>query len=63
MNFFRTEMMPAMQKAKENGTFAGLTVTVSGHGGEWGLITLNMYYDRFAPLEWVVRRRLAELSF
>lgn len=92
MSFFRTEMMPVMQKAKQNGTFAGLTVTVSGHGGEWGLITLNMYYDKFAPLddeppvaktlgpegtrallakgtglitplEWIVRRRLADLSF
>ena len=92
MNFFRTEMMPVMQKAKENGTFAGLTVTVSGHGGEWGLITLNMYYNDFAgldseppvaktlgpegtrallakgtglitPLEWIVRRRVADLSY
>ena len=92
MNFIRTEMFPVMQKAKEAGTFSGLTVTVSGHGGEWGLITLNMYYPEFAPLdgpppvaktlgpegtrqflakgaglitplEWIVRKRIAELSF
>jgi hypothetical protein len=92
MSFFRTEMMPVMQRAKDNGTFAGLTVTVSGHGGEWGLITLNMYYNAFAPLddeppvaktlgpegtrvllakgtglitplEWIVRRRVASLSY
>jgi 3-phenylpropionate/cinnamic acid dioxygenase small subunit len=92
MSFFRSEMMPVMLKAKENGTFAGLTVTVSAHGGEWGLITLNMYYHDFksldeeppvaktlgpdatralltkgagliTPLEWIVRRRVAELSF
>ena len=92
MEFFRTLMMPVMRKAKENGTFAGLDVTVSAHGGEWGLITLNMYYTTFAPLggeppvaktlgpdgtrellvkgaglitplEWIVRRRVAELSY
>jgi hypothetical protein len=51
MTFFRNEMMPVMRKAQANGTFAGLTVTVSGHGGEWGLITLNMYYNAFAPLD------------
>ena len=92
MEFFRTLMMPVMRKAKENGTFAGLDVTVSGHGGEWGLITLDMYYAAFAalddeppvaktlgpegtrdllakgtglitPLEWIVRKRVAELSY
>ncbi len=92
MEFFRTLMMPVMSRAKENGTFAGLDVTVSGHGGEWGLITLNMYYSKFAPLddeppvaktlgpegtrallakgtglitplEWIVRKRVAELSY
>jgi hypothetical protein len=92
MEFFRTEMMPVMLKAKQNGTFAGLDVTISAHGGEWGLITLDMYYTTFAPLdgeppvaktlgpegtrallakgtglitplEWIVRRRVAELSY
>ncbi len=92
MEFFRAEMVPVMRKAKENGTFAGLDFTVSGHGGEWGLITLNMYYTSFAPLdgeppvaktlgpegtrallakgaglitplEWIVRKRLPELSY
>lgn len=92
MSFIRTEMFPVMQRAKQEGTFAGLSVTVSGHGGESGLITLNMYYTDFAPLdgpppvaktlgpegtreflakgaglitplEWIVRRRVAELSF
>jgi hypothetical protein len=92
MEFFRTEMMPVMIKAKANGTFAGLDVTVSAHGGEWGLITLDMYYTTFAPLdgeppvaktlgpegtrallakgtglitplEWIVRQRVAELSY
>ena len=92
MEFFRTEMMPALRKAKENGTFAGIDVTVSAHGGEWGLITLNMYYNAFGPLddeppvaktlgpegtrallikgaglitplEWLVRKRLPELTY
>ena len=92
MEFFRAEMLPVMRKAKQNGTFAGLDVTVSAHGGEWGLITLNMYYTSFAPLdgeppvaktlgpegtrallakgtglitplEWIVRKRLPELSY
>jgi len=92
MEFFRTEMMPALRKAKANGTFSGIDVTVTAHGGEWGLITLYMYYPRFAPLddeppvaktlgpegtrvllakgaglitplEWIVRKRLPELSY
>jgi len=92
MEFFRAEMMPVMRKAKENGTFAGLDFTVSAHGGEWGLITLDMYYTSFAPLdgeppvaktlgpegtrallakgtglitplEWIVRKRVPELSY
>ena len=84
--------MPVMRKAQAAGTFAGLDVTVSAHGGEWGLITLYMYYTAFAPLdeeppvaktlgsagtaallakgtglitplEWIVRRRVPELSY
>ncbi|HZL93565.1 MAG TPA: hypothetical protein VFB99_07975, partial [Vicinamibacterales bacterium] len=37
--------------AQENGTFAGLSVTVSVQGGEPGIVTLNMFYDDFAPLD------------
>ena len=51
MNFVRDEMFPVFEQAQENGTFAGLSVTVSGQGGEAGLITLNMHYDDFAPLD------------
>jgi hypothetical protein len=51
MSFVRTEMFPVMRQAKEDGTFSGLSVTVAAHGGESGLITLNMYYPAFAPLD------------
>jgi hypothetical protein len=51
MSFIRTEMFPVMQQAQKDGTFAGLSVTVSGQGGEAGLITLNMHYEDFAPLD------------
>jgi hypothetical protein len=90
--FYREYMNPVAKEAKAKGTFAGMDYTVSQHGGEWGLITLNMYYDSFAPLdgeppiaktlgpektremlahgqglidpiEWIVRRRVADLSF
>lgn len=90
--YFRENMLPVFEKAKKDGTFSGLDYTVSQHGGEWGLITLNMYYPDFAPLdgeppvaktlgpqrtrellakgqglidplEWIVRRRVAQLSF
>ncbi len=90
--FYRTYMQPVLEKAKANGTFEGMDYTVSGHGGEWGLITLNMYYKDFAPLdgeppvaktlgpegtrdllskgqglvtplEWIVRKRVPDLSF
>ena len=90
--FYREYMNPVAKQAKTDGTFAGMDYTVSQHGGEWGLITLNMYYDSFAPLdgeppiaktlgpektremlahgqglidpiEWIVRKRVAEISF
>jgi hypothetical protein len=51
MSFVRTEMYPVMKQAKENGTFSGLDVTTSVQGGEPGIITLNMYYPDFAPLD------------
>ena len=51
MNFVRAEMMPPMRQAQQNDTFAGLSVTVSVQGGEPGIITLNMFYDDFAPLD------------
>jgi hypothetical protein len=90
--FYREYMNPVAKQAKKDGTFAGMDYTVSQHGGEWGLITLNMYYDDFAPLdgeppiaktlgpektrevlahgqglidpiEWIVRQRVADISF
>jgi hypothetical protein len=51
MSFVRTEMYPVMKQAQEDGTFAGLSVTTSVQGGEPGIITLNMHYDKFAPLD------------
>jgi hypothetical protein len=51
MSFVRTEMYPVMKQAKENGTFSGLEVTTSVQGGEPGIITLNMYYADFTPLD------------
>jgi len=51
MAFVHTEMYPVMQKAKTNGTFAGLEVLPSVQGGEPGIITLNMYYQDFGPLD------------
>jgi hypothetical protein len=50
MAFFDKWMMPPMHGAKADGTFAGLEVMVSQHGGEWNLITLNMYYKDFASM-------------
>jgi hypothetical protein len=51
MTFVRTEMYPVMQQAQKDGTFAGLSVTTSVQGGEPGIITLNMHYENFAPLD------------
>jgi hypothetical protein len=51
MSFVRTEMYPVMKQAQEDGTFAGLSVTTSVQGGEPGIITLNMHYATFAPLD------------
>jgi hypothetical protein len=51
MSFVRTEMYPVMKQAQEDGTFSGLEVTTSVQGGEPGIITLNMYYPDFAPLD------------
>jgi hypothetical protein len=51
MSFVRAEMFPVMKRAKADGTFSGLEVTTSVQGGEPGIITLNMYYSDFAPLD------------
>jgi hypothetical protein len=51
MAFVHTEMFPVMVKAKANGTMSGMEVTTSVQGGEPGIITLNMYYADFAPLD------------
>lgn len=51
MSFVRAEMYPVMKQAQEDGTFAGLSVTTSVQGGEPGIITLNMHYATFAPLD------------
>lgn len=51
VNFIRTEMYPVMRQAQLDGTFSGLSVTVSAQGGEAGLIMLNMHYPEFAPLD------------
>jgi hypothetical protein len=51
MSFVRAEMYPVMKQAQDDGTFAGLSVTTSVQGGEPGIITLNMHYDKFAPLD------------
>jgi hypothetical protein len=50
MAFVHTEMYPVMVKAKANGTMSGMEVTTSVQGGEPGIITLNMYYSDFTPL-------------
>ncbi len=51
MRFVRTEMYPVMKQAQADKTFAGLSVTTSVQGGEPGIITLNMHYETFAPLD------------
>jgi hypothetical protein len=51
MNFVRNEMMPLARRAQQNGTFAGWSVTTSVQGSEPNLITLNMFYSDFAPLD------------
>lgn len=51
MAFVRSEMYPVMKQAQADGTFAGLSVTTSVQGGEPGIITLNMHYADFAPLD------------
>jgi len=51
MTFVRSEMYPVMKQAQADGTFAGLSVTTSVQGGEPGIITLNMHYADFAPLD------------
>ena len=43
--------VPRDETAQDNGTFAGLSVTTSVQGGEPGIITLNMFYPDFAPLD------------
>ena len=92
LNYIRTEVLPAMKKAKAAGKIAGYNVSTRGVGSQAGEITTTTYYSKFAdieqgspvvqvlgqaaadaitakgnalasPVQVIIRRRVADLSF
>jgi hypothetical protein len=51
LRFIRSEVLPAVRQAKQNGELAGFAVTVAAEGGRPGVITLQTYYPLLAPLD------------
>ena len=92
LSYIRTEVLPAMKKAKAAGKIAGYNVSTRGVGAQAGEITTTTYYSKFAdmdagspvvqmlgqaaaapitakgdalatPVQVIIRRRVADLSF
>ena len=51
LNYIRTEVLPAMKKAKAAGKIAGYNVSTRGIGSQAGEITTTTYYSKFADIE------------
>jgi hypothetical protein len=51
LTFYRTEVFPAMQKAKAAGTIAGVSVATRGAGAPSGEFTVATFHPKFADLD------------
>ena len=51
LNYIRTDLLPAMKKAKAEGKIAGYTVSTRGVGAAAGEMTTTTYYNKFADLD------------
>ena len=51
LNYLKSDVLPAMKKAKEAGKIAGYNVSVRGVGAQAGEITTTTYYNKFADMD------------
>ncbi|HEX4936363.1 MAG TPA: hypothetical protein VFV33_24445, partial [Gemmatimonadaceae bacterium] len=51
LQFYRTDMLPALQKARASGTIAGATLAFRGVGAMSGEFTETTHYTKFADLD------------
>ena len=51
LQFYRADILPALQKAKANGTIAGASLAFRGVGAMSGEFTETTHYTKFADLE------------
>ena len=51
LNYLKSDVLPAMKKAKETGKIAGYNVSTRGVGAQAGEITTTTYYNKFADLD------------
>ena len=51
VNFYRTDVYPALQKAKAEGRIAGSTIAISGAGAQANELTTTEYFNKFADLD------------
>jgi hypothetical protein len=49
--YLRTDVLPAMKKAKTDGKIAGYAVSTRGVGAQAGEMTTTTYYNKFADME------------
>ena len=51
LNYLKSDVLPAMKKAKETGKIAGYNVSTRGVGAQAGEITTTTYYNKFADMD------------
>lgn len=51
LGYIRTDLLPAMKKAKTDGKIAGYAVATRGVGAPAGEMTTTTYYNKFADLD------------
>ena len=51
LDYIKSDVLPAMKKAKAAGKIAGYTVSIRGVGAAAGELTTTTYYNKFADLD------------
>lgn len=51
VSFYRSDIFPALKKAKAEGKIAGATIAIRGAGAQANEVTTTEYYSKFADLD------------
>jgi len=51
VSFYRSDIFPALKKAKADGKIAGATIAIRGMGAQANEVTTTEYYNKFADMD------------